>query len=383
MANRIDDTAAPTVAVGEAVEDWTGDATFYEYSAAADPIGSGAISGVPIRRFSPRMHDGGSSRIIPLDLSGELGVSYPATSPGLLASFVILRPGEDVSTEPDATSELYYCLRGRGSSEFQRVGAFEAPRAGRIDWRRGDFVTLPAGCTTVHAAATDPAPGEPAEALLYRVTDAPLLHYLGVKPWGARFAPTRFDGEVALARLAEVERHPDASTRNRISILLGNTAAPRTMTVTHTLWAMLGVLPTGRVQRPHRHQSVALDLITSMRAGLLLPRSARASTPEGAIVDAGPGRLGARRRLRHAPRASGTATTTSPGRPAHLDPDPRRRPAHLPPLARHPVRTGTRLSRRCPSPARMSEHPIASHATGEVTGAVLEAIGDRPGPRRS
>ena len=284
MANRIDDTAAPTVLVGEAVEDWTGDATFYEYSAAADPIGSGAISGVPIRRFSPRMHDGGSSRIIPLDLSGELGVSYPATSPGLLASFVILRPGEDVSTEPDATSELYYCLRGRGSSEFQRVGAFEAPRAGRIDWRRGDFVTLPAGCTTVHAAATDPAPGEPAEALLYRVTDAPLLHYLGVKPWGARFAPTRFDGEVALARLAEVERHPDASTRNRISILLGNTAAPRTMTVTHTLWAMLGVLPTGRVQRPHRHQSVALDLITSCEPGCYSLIGSRLD-PEGAIVD--------------------------------------------------------------------------------------------------
>src|SRR5664280_1726057 len=68
-------------------------------------------------------------------------------------------------------------------------------------------------CSTVHAAATDPTPGEPAEALLYRVTDAPLLHYLGVMPSEARFAPTRFDGEVALARLAEVERHPDASTR--------------------------------------------------------------------------------------------------------------------------------------------------------------------------
>jgi gentisate 1,2-dioxygenase len=284
MANRIDDTAAPTVLVGEAVEDWTGDATFYEYSAAADPIGSGAISGVPIRRFSPRMHDGGPSRIIPLDLSGELGVSYPATSPALLASFVIIRPGEAVSTEPDATSELYYCLHGRGSSEFQRAGAFDAPRTGRIDWHRGDFVTLPAGCSTVHAAATDPTPGEPAEALLYRVTDAPLLHYLGVMPSEARFAPTRFDGEVALARLAEVERHPDASTRNRVSILLGNAATPQTMTVTHTLWAMLGVLPADRVQRPHRHQSVALDLITSCDPGCYSLIGSHLDA-EGAIVD--------------------------------------------------------------------------------------------------
>jgi gentisate 1,2-dioxygenase len=30
---------------------------------------------------------------------------------------------------------------------------------------------------------------------------------------------------------------------------------------------MLGVLPAGRVQRPHRHQSVALDLIVDCRPG--------------------------------------------------------------------------------------------------------------------
>ena len=35
----------------------------------------------------------------------------------------------------------------------------------------------------------------------------------------------------------------------------------RTLTITHVLWAMYGVVPAGAVQRPHRHQSVALDLI--------------------------------------------------------------------------------------------------------------------------
>ncbi|HEX7443200.1 MAG TPA: hypothetical protein VF320_04905, partial [Acidimicrobiales bacterium] len=52
-----------------------------------------------------------------------------------------------------------------------------------------------------------------------------------------------------------------------VSILLGNAAQPQTLTVTHTLWAMLGVLPADRVQRPHRHQSVALDLITECAPG--------------------------------------------------------------------------------------------------------------------
>ena len=58
---------------------------------------------------------------MPLDLSGQLGVAGPATSPGLLASFVVIAPGEQLVTEPDATSELYYCLRGSGHSEFDRA----------------------------------------------------------------------------------------------------------------------------------------------------------------------------------------------------------------------------------------------------------------------
>ena len=122
-------------------------------------------------------------------------------------------------------------------------------------------MTLPAGCTTEHRAAPD------GRALLYRVTDAPLLAYLGVTPGAAPFAPTLFDAATSRARLEEVERHPAAGQRNRVSILLGNAAHPQTLTVTHTLWAMVGVLPVDRVQRAHRHQSVALDLITSCRPG--------------------------------------------------------------------------------------------------------------------
>jgi gentisate 1,2-dioxygenase len=33
------------------------------------------------------------------------------------------------------------------------------------------------------------------------------------------------------------------------------------------LWAMFGLLPVGQIQRPHRHQSVALDLILDCDPG--------------------------------------------------------------------------------------------------------------------
>jgi gentisate 1,2-dioxygenase len=49
--------------------------------------------------------------------------------------------------------------------------------------------------------------------------------------------------------------------------LLANEDLPASRTVTHTLWAMLGVVPPGAVQPPHRHQSVALDLIVDCDPG--------------------------------------------------------------------------------------------------------------------
>jgi len=273
------DQHGPVVLLGEAAEDWTGDAVFYEYSAAADPLETGTITPVPVHRFSPRLHTGAASGTIALDLSGPLGVPYPATSPGLLASFVVIGRGDQVLTVPDATSELYYCLRGRGHSDVEQSSA-AGTTSRRIRWELGDVLTLPAGCTTVHSAD----PSDPPGALLYRVTDAPLLRYLGATATEARFEPTRFDGREARARLAEVERDPEAMGRSRVSVLLANRSAPQTLTVTHTLWAMIGVLPPGRLQRPHRHQSAAVDLITECAPGCYSLIGSRLDA-DGAIVE--------------------------------------------------------------------------------------------------
>jgi gentisate 1,2-dioxygenase len=261
MAMDAHDATGPVILVGEATEDWTGDARFHEYSAAADPVGSGAIPPVPVERFPAALHHGPGTRLVPLDLSGALAADYPATSPALLATFMVIDPGDTLTTSPDSTSELYYCLEGSGTSTFLRTVPGASPSTGTVPWAVGDVMTLPAGCTTEHTSSAAE------RSLLYRVTDAPLLTYLGVTPGVPQFAPTRYDAATSLARLAEVERHPDAASRSRVSILLGNAAQPSTFTVTHTLWAMLGVLPVDQVQRAHRHQSVALDLITSCVPG--------------------------------------------------------------------------------------------------------------------
>ena len=230
--------------IGEWYDECTRDARLVEYSRAADPIGSGAIRRIPLARFGPDLYVGQPTRVIPLDLSEQLETAGPATSPGLLASFIRIRAGEGLSTSPNATSELYYVMEGHG---------FSTVNGGLYGWEEGDFLTLPAGSVSVHRAAVD--------ATLYWVTDEPLLQYLGVRATDKRFNITRFRREAVLDELEKAANAPDANERSRVSTLLVNAEQEQTLTVTHVLWAMVGIVPPGRSQRPHRHQSVAVDLI--------------------------------------------------------------------------------------------------------------------------
>jgi hypothetical protein len=79
--------------------DWADEARYFEYSKAANPIGSGHAPQVPIRQFGPEIYLDRPTGIVPLDLSRELGIKTgEATSPALLANFVRIRAGEQIDT---------------------------------------------------------------------------------------------------------------------------------------------------------------------------------------------------------------------------------------------------------------------------------------------
>jgi gentisate 1,2-dioxygenase len=67
-------------------------------------------------------------------------------------------------------------------------------------------------------------------------------------------------------------------------VLLGNTACSQTKTLTHVLWSLLNSIPGRSVQRPHRHNSVALDLAVAAKPGVytLLGKEIDA---QGLIID--------------------------------------------------------------------------------------------------
>nr|WP_314487242.1 cupin [uncultured Pseudomonas sp.] len=226
------------------------DAEYFEYSKAANPISAGLISRIPYQNFPSSLYDSGPSRVVPLDLSEALGCEGPATGPGLLASFIRLNAGDTLCLTPTATSQVLYVIAGKGSLE---QGSYS------FEWVKGCFIALP-GMESVHLTAS-------VDARFYYVHDEPLLRYLGVAPTRQPFSATLYPAEKANAKLREAADDPRAQDRSRVSILLGNRHFPQTRTVTHVLWAMYGILPAGSVQKPHRHQSIALDFIIDCPAG--------------------------------------------------------------------------------------------------------------------
>jgi gentisate 1,2-dioxygenase len=234
-------------------------ALLFDYRQAANPVRPGLTEPIPYTCWGPELHQQGPSGIVPLDLSPELGVMGPATSPGLAAHFIRIEAGEGVRAAAAATSSLFFVLSGRGVCHH-RATETSAEATAEIAWQQGDLFVLPSGGTPLLEASST--------SVLYWVHDAPLLSYLGVAPTSPRFEPTHYGAAWLQSELQALANQPGAQTSNRISLLLANRDLPSTRTVTHVLWAMYGIVPAGATQAPHRHQSVALDLIIDCSPGV-------------------------------------------------------------------------------------------------------------------
>lgn len=219
-----------------AQQQWEQHAEFKEYMSAVNP----PMPKIDVVDFPHTLHEDGASRVIPFDLSQQLQTAYPATTPNLMANFIRVCEGTSLLTDAKASSQMFYVIRGKGRTQMQQ---------GTIEWKQGDLFTLPSVPDALHSATEDSS--------LYWVSDSPLLNYLGVAPAEQRFSPVLYTKERLEAELAAVRAEGEG--RNRTGILLSNPNFPLTMTLTHTLWSLYNVLPKRVVQKPHRHNSIAID----------------------------------------------------------------------------------------------------------------------------
>jgi len=225
--------------MGSLNQQWQQQVVSWEYSSAATPD----LNDVPIQPFPASLHEQGETRVIALDLSKELETPYLATAPNLLASYIRICANERIATSVAATSEVYFVLRGAGRTETAE---------GTITWKQGDAFTLPTNAGVTHYADEDSA--------LYWSHDAPLLQYMGVTPAKQMFQPAFYSKKYMHDEVEKLREPALREKRNRIGIILGNHDSAKTKTMTHTMWSLFNLLPAGEVQKPHRHQSVALDL---------------------------------------------------------------------------------------------------------------------------
>ncbi|UUX97328.1 cupin domain-containing protein [Aquabacterium sp. J223] len=187
-----------------------------------------------------------------LDNRQALGTEWPATTPLMLARYARVRRGEWLRGSFRASGEIYHVLAGSGTS---RNGPCQ------VDWRAGDVFCFDGGEETVHLAGHE-------DALLWSVTDEPLLSFLGLAParaFARAAAPLHFGaGPIAEALAAAQHKEDakgDASNGNAAFIFSSEDGTARRCLPLPSLMLALNSLAPGKAQRPHRHNAAALTLV--------------------------------------------------------------------------------------------------------------------------
>ena len=177
----------------------------------------------------------------------KVSSSYKATTPNLLASFIKLMMNDAIIIESNndddfnATSHLFYILKGKASiNDDERVVC------------SGDILISPC----FHSMKIENIGAEELE--VYYINDSPLVNYLGSKAERKIFKMAVYSNAFLLQSLNDLSN----KNNNRKGILLSNkdTEELGINTITPVLWALYNELPPKTTQKPHKHNSVALDL---------------------------------------------------------------------------------------------------------------------------
>lgn len=206
-----------------------------EYTQNVDPVITPVIA-----PFSFDIHDSVSSSCVHL-----LPPHHTTTSPTLDAFYVKVVKDNNIQLKESCTSRVLYVIQGSGYIRASQQNVM-------WNFHEGDVLVVYGGesCTL----STN------AECLVYYVNDEPLLKYLGVAPTHMTFQPLHFSSSVLEQRLCEI-RAESEPTHNRCGVLLANPMTlETTKTITPIMWSLFNVVPAQSHQRPHRHNSVALDL---------------------------------------------------------------------------------------------------------------------------
>jgi gentisate 1,2-dioxygenase len=186
-----------------------------------------------------------------VDFSNIYKASHKSTTPNLLASFIKLEKNDSIELnnnqfidEFNATSHIFYVINGTCTiiidDNYEKV------------LHSGDLLVSP--CFNLVKLKNS----SEQELQIYYVNDSPLVNYLGSKAEKKIFKASVYTNSFLVQKLNELSN----PNNNRKGILLSNKDTDKlgVNTITPVLWALYNELPPKTVQKPHKHNSVALDL---------------------------------------------------------------------------------------------------------------------------
>ena len=192
-----------------------------------------------------------------IDFSNLFNINYKSTTPNLLASFIKLNKlgvvdlqnnyqSDDINCEnsfANGTSHLFYIMQGNCEIKIDNE---------KYSLLTGDILITPFFNSLIISNKNED------ELQIYYINDSPLVNYLGNKPIKKIFKTAIYSKDFLLSNLHSLSN----SKNNRKGILLSNQDTNKigTNTITPVLWALYNELPPNTVQKPHKHNSVALDL---------------------------------------------------------------------------------------------------------------------------
>jgi gentisate 1,2-dioxygenase len=217
--------------------------TSYEYEKNVNPH----MNPIPIKNKNIKDCDYGITFV---DCSEVFNTSYKCTTPNLLASFIKIKPCENsipfLDKYVNGTSHLFYILQSDCEITIDNE---------LVKLASGDIMISPCFQTMqIKNTGTN-------ELQIYYINDSPLINYLGSTPVEKTFKIAKYSKEYLLKNLKDLSN----PNNNRKGILLSNKDTEKLgiNTITPVLWALYNELPPNTIQRPHKHNSVALDLCIS------------------------------------------------------------------------------------------------------------------------
>lgn len=214
----------------------------YEYESNVNPT----LSNIPILTKNIKDCENGFNWI---DVKETYNVNFKATTPNLLACFIKCKANESLEwndkIDRNASSHFFYIIHGKGKIIIDNK-----------EWNvfLDDIFVCPCFDSITIINTTE----EDDELQIYYINDSPLLHYLGSTATQPIFQPCIYSSDFLHNNLIKLSN----PNNNRKGILLSNLDTEKigVNTITPNLWCLYNELPPNTVQKPHKHNSVALDL---------------------------------------------------------------------------------------------------------------------------